>query len=303
MTMAIPVAESNGLAIWAQGAREVHRLAETVANSSLVPTAYRGKPIDVLACWLTGQEVGIPPMASLRSIDVIKGTPSLKAHAMRALVQSHGHDVEIVESDAVHCVMRGRRKGLQTWQTVTWTIDRAKQMGLIGKVAEGKTYDPAKDQWVAQPGTMLIARATGEVCRLVAADVLFAIPYATEEVRDDDEPITATAAVDRSRPASIAEIINPAGVTAPVETQVDGAPVDIGDAPEAATAAQMRNLHRLFAATGRSDRDLGLTFLSLLLDRPVESTKTLSKKEASEAIDVMQAEVDANREPAPDETP
>jgi len=31
---------------------------------------------------------------------------------------------------------------------------------------------------------MLLARATSEICRLIAADVLFAVPYATEELVD-----------------------------------------------------------------------------------------------------------------------
>jgi hypothetical protein len=90
---------------------------------------------------------------------------------MRGLVQSKGHSVQLLDSDDKRCVMRGRRAGETEWQTVTWTIERAAKLGLTGK-----------DQWRKQPQTMLEARATGTVCRLIASDVLFAMPYAAEEL-------------------------------------------------------------------------------------------------------------------------
>jgi hypothetical protein len=67
--------------------------------------------------------------------------------------------------------MRGRRKGATDWQTVVWDIPRAQKLGLLGK-----------DQWKKQPKTMLINRATGEICRLVASDALHGMPYAAEEL-------------------------------------------------------------------------------------------------------------------------
>jgi hypothetical protein len=73
--------------------------------------------------------------------------------------------------------MKGRRKGDEEWQWATWTIERAKKLGLTGK-----------SEWQKQPQTMLIARATGEICRLIAADVLYAMPYAAEELGDDVPP-------------------------------------------------------------------------------------------------------------------
>ena len=77
--------------------------------------------------------------------------------------------------------MRGRRKGDEDWQEVVWTIERAGQLGLT-----------TKDQWKKQPQTMLVARATGELCRLVAADALSAVPYAAEEDDRPAVPVKAT---------------------------------------------------------------------------------------------------------------
>ena len=170
---------------WAYEADQAMRIADILVRSSFVPQSLRGKPADLTAAILAGQELGLQPMATLRSMDVIQGTPALRAHAMRGLVQSRGHEVELVESDAGHCVMRGRRHGSETWQTVTWTMARAQQMGLT-----------TKPQWKNQPQNMLVARATGEICRLIAADVLYAMPYASEEL-DQDQTQFGTPTVTR----------------------------------------------------------------------------------------------------------
>lgn len=164
------------LLLWVQEARQAALVATSLAKTSFVPASLRGKPEDITAAILAGQELGLKPMATLRSMDVIQGTPALRAHAMRGLVQSHGHQVELVESDDNHCIMRGRRTRFDAWQTVVWDLKRAQGLGLT-----------SKDQWRKQPRTMLIARATGEICRLVAADALYAMPYAQEELRDGDQ--------------------------------------------------------------------------------------------------------------------
>ncbi|MGI5162768.1 hypothetical protein ACQEU3_47180 [Spirillospora sp. CA-253888] len=190
--------QMSALAQWAIDANQAYQIAVKLAGTSFVPTTMRNKPDDLTACILTGQELGLPPMAALRAMDVIQGIPALRAHAMRGLVQSNGHEIELVESDDKHCVMRGRRKGSATWQTVTWTTDRAAQLQLVGK-----------GEWKKQPTTMLIARATGEICRLIASDVLYAAPYAAEELSDDGRPEPVVSA-----PVTRAEVL---GETPPVE--------------------------------------------------------------------------------------
>ncbi|MFE5958953.1 hypothetical protein [Streptomyces rubiginosohelvolus] len=161
---------TNELMNWVESARQANLVAQSLAGTSFAG-AYRGKPDEITAAILTGQELGLQPMTALKSIDVIQGQPALRAHAMRAIVQRQGHDIELVESDDTHCIMRGRRKGAENWQTVAWDIPRVQRMGLLGK-----------DQWKKQPKTMLVARATGELCRLIASDALHGLPYAAEEV-------------------------------------------------------------------------------------------------------------------------
>lgn len=184
---------TNKLALWAYEARQAHSIAQSLAGTTFVPASMKGNVGDITGAILAGAELGMQPIAALRSIDVIQGTPALRAVAMRGLVQNQGHEVEVVESTATRCEMRGRRAGAEAWQTVVWTIERAQQMGLTGK-----------QQWKLQPTAMLIARATSELCRLIAADVLLAMPYSAEELMVGERVVTmAEVTVDRPSPAMV----------------------------------------------------------------------------------------------------
>lgn len=230
-----PAATESELEAWARDAIAISNIAANIATTSLAG-AYRGKPDEVTAVILAGHELGIQPMTSLKSIDVIQGQPALRAHAMRGLLQSKGHEIELVESDDHHCIMRGRRKDATDWQTVVWDIPRAQKLGLLGK-----------DQWKKQPKTMLINRATGEICRLVAADALHGMPYAAEEL---DGYVQGEIAQPRAR-LSVAALTGPvsAPAVAPVPDAVD---VDTDDEH----AAAVRELREFGQQQGIGDIDL-----------------------------------------------
>ncbi|MFG3660287.1 hypothetical protein [Streptomyces sp. NPDC047706] len=201
-----PTDGATALMQWAQEADLAYQMAQKLAATSFVPQSLRGKPGDITAAILAGAELGLKPMATLKSIDVIQGTPALRAHAMRAVVQKQGHEIELVESTATRCVMRGRRKGSETWQTVEWTIERAALMKLTEKA-----------EWKKQPQNMLVARATGELCRLIASDALHGMAYVSEEL----EGTTHAEVVPAKAPLSVAAL------TAPTP-QPQPAPADSG---------------------------------------------------------------------------
>jgi hypothetical protein len=235
---ASPPTESE-LEAWARDAIAISNIAANIATTSLAG-AYRGKPDEVTAVILAGHELGIQPMTSLKSIDVIQGQPALRAHAMRGLLQSKGHEIELVEADDDHCVMRGRRKGAEKWQEVVWDIPRAQKLGLLGK-----------DQWKKQPKTMLIARATGEICRLVASDALHGMPYAAEEL---DGYVHGEIA-PRKAPLSVAALTTPAPQPGPVAEADDSDVVDVDtdDDEHAAAVAELRAFANEQGITGDID--------------------------------------------------
>lgn len=296
----MPVSE---LMLWAWEARQAASIADSLSRTSFVPASLRGKPADITAAILAGQELGLRPMATLRSIDVIQGTPALRAHAMRGLLQSQGHSIQLMESTPEYCIMRGRRKGEDEWQSVTWTVERAAALGLM-----------SKDQWKKQPQTMLVARATGEICRLIASDAIHAMPYVAEELGDNasngsvppqritmtqltgqtpEEKTAAYEQADRETDAQVAEIN--ARHERPVEA--------INDAP--ATPKQRGMIHGLATKLGldtKTDRAEYLAVMSATIGRDVTSSTDLTKAEASQVIELWtvkadQAPVDAEVEP------
>jgi hypothetical protein len=159
-------------------------LASKIARTEFVSTALRNRPEAVLACFLAGREIGLPPMQSLALIDIIDGRPALRAQAARALVLSVGHEIWIEESTNTRCIMHARRRGQEQLHTASWTLDDAKRAGLANK-----------QNWTRYPRNMLVARCTGDIARFAFADVLGGMPYLAEELEDGpmaDEPAQAS---------------------------------------------------------------------------------------------------------------
>jgi hypothetical protein len=184
--------------------------------------------------------------------------------------------VWVAEQSDERVVVKGRRRGEQETYETVWTPERVKLAGLDSNAK----YRTSRQQ-------MMVARGQAEIARQVAADALHGVPYSVEEL-EDLPPLRGTAAVDRPRPATLAEIVAPAA---------EPEPVDIGDAPEAMTTAQGRKLYALLKKTGREDRAVALTRIGEILERDVASTKELSKDEAIVVIDALETE---EKQPQPD---
>jgi hypothetical protein len=166
---------------WAQAAQAAHTLAQSLVKTAFCPKDYRGKAEEATAAILAGAELGFDPMASLRTFDNIQGTAAPKAITIRAVVQSHGHELDIVEESETKAVARYRRRGTADYKFVEWTIEQARKAGLPGR----------NPNWNTQPRTMLVARATAEAGRRCASDALLGIPYSSEELYDHPEVVAA----------------------------------------------------------------------------------------------------------------
>ena len=178
---------------WTDVLEDVADLAVKIAGTDFVPSDYRGKPGQVAATVLHGRELGLPPMSALALTNPIKGKPTLSAEGMRSLVLQAGHSIKVTETSGSRCVIRGRRRGDEEWTTVTWTMDDARQAGLLRKSRSGEPTN-----WDRYPRAMLLARATTELCRIEFPDVIHGMRSA-EEMMDE---ITSTGQV---APAAEAE--------------------------------------------------------------------------------------------------
>lgn len=198
-----------------------YNFALSLVTTPFVPQQYQGNAGNAAAAIMTARGVGIlDPMAALRSLDVIQGTPAFRANTLRALVQRDGHRIWIVEANSQRVVMRGQRRGDDQVQESMWDMDRARNMGLTNK-----------DNWKKQPQAMLTARATSELARLIAADSISGL-YSVEELTDGVVPEEAPASTE-AKAAPRRRMSRAKAVAKPVEPVVEQAPEEAAEvAPE-----------------------------------------------------------------------
>ena len=156
----------NGLAL--RSTDDALRIAQIAAASGL--TSYR-RPEAAAVVLLTGHELGLAPMASLRGIYEVSGRPVLAADLMVAIVRRSGlcASWRVVESTTERCTIETRREGEPEPERCTWTSDDAKRAGCGGGT------------WQKFPRQMLSHRAAAELARRVYPDVLLGL-YTPEEM-------------------------------------------------------------------------------------------------------------------------
>lgn len=142
---------------------EVTTMAEVFAKSGLLPEALRGKVPDVVVQIITGQEIGLSPMASIRGVHIVQGKPILSADTMVALALGSGlcDYFSCVEETATSVTYETKRKGSPIPQRVSWSDDDTKAAGLN-----------LKDNWRMHKKQMRRARAKAILARDVYPDVL-----------------------------------------------------------------------------------------------------------------------------------
>jgi hypothetical protein len=179
---------------------ESERLSMTLSKSSLLPEALRGKPGDILATLLSGAELGLAPMQSLRGIVIIKGKPSLSADLMGALVKRR-KDVcdylQLIESSGTKATYKTKRAGEPEPTTMSFTIEDAKAAGIAG------------DMYRKYPAQMLRARCLAGICRAVYPDLCMGLYDSDSGELTDGVPVQA----------------------APVEKEVNPSPEPVQAAP------------------------------------------------------------------------
>lgn len=159
----------SDLLLWAEAAQAVAGLSQGLANSLFVPKEFQGKPDNVTAAILRGTSLGLDPMQSVNSFDVIHGRPSMRARSMSAVVIGQGHMLKRTVATEQQVTYIAKRKGEDRWQEFTYTIERATREGL--------TSNPL---YKTRPIAMLTAKAITEACRIVFPDIIEGISISEE---------------------------------------------------------------------------------------------------------------------------
>lgn len=174
------------------GLDEAFRLAKNLAIATIIPDDLRGKPSDVLAIVLYGQELGMAPMQSLQGIYVVKGKPQLASQTWIALARRAGHKVRIVDSTNESCTVTiTRADDPDNPHTETFTIHDAAAAGLCelqpgGKV-RARTKSGQPTPWESYTKSMLRNRAISNAGKFACPEVAmgFAIEGDYDYVPDD----------------------------------------------------------------------------------------------------------------------
>jgi len=163
MSDLIPMSESANFDL-------ILRQAEVLANSTIIPAAYRRKAPDIVAAGLAGRAYGWDVMTSMRQFHVIEGTASLRPESMLGLVRQAGHSVT-VEVHPDGAVAHGTRADTGDEHSASFTMVDAEAAGLAGK-----------KNWKQYRDAMLTWRAVAKLCRVLFPDVVLGAGYVPEEL-------------------------------------------------------------------------------------------------------------------------
>lgn len=230
------------------------RLAKLVVASGLAPKAVR-TPEAAIVMILTGRELGLTAMQSIRSIHVVEGKPLLSADLMLALclrLPTCEMFSCIETTDAVASFTAKRRGQPET--RLSFSIEQARNAGLSGK-----------DNWKKYPAAMLRARAIAALARLVFPDAFVGVyeedeiprqqsTHVETEARTVPEPRPSPAPDSAPHVASVCEQLADAMLLASTLADLDAvarrvAGAGVSAAERAELAAEYRNAKARLSAT------------------------------------------------------
>ena len=147
--------------------------SEGLLKSGFLPAAIRTKE-QAAAIILTGQELDLPPMLSLREVNVIQGKPTLSAQLMLTLAYTRipGFKANVIESTDTRCLVEFIRPGQKAYQH-EFTMQDAEALKLL-----------EKDNWKKQRKTMIRWRCISSGLRITAPDAIAGF-YTAEEINPD----------------------------------------------------------------------------------------------------------------------
>ncbi len=169
---------NEGLLPAAQDWQTMSTMATEFVKSGLLPDSIK-TPQAAMVIMQKGRELGLPPMAALSGISVIKGKPVASAELMLSLIyRDHGDDaIHIIQTDAQACRVRFKRRTWKAAQEFAFTLQDAATAGLTN----GNT-------WKQYPAAMLRARCISAVARMTFPDSIAGMYLADEMGSDAVEP-------------------------------------------------------------------------------------------------------------------
>lgn len=239
--------------------------AQVVCRTPLVGPTFYGKPEAGAVAILYGAGLGLDPLQALQQVFVVHGQPAIYARTMRALLLGKGFRFRTVETSDESVTVEGTAPNGDV-ETVTWDIARARKAGYTSN----KKYE-------TDPQGMLFAKASAEVCRKLAPDVLLGISRTVEEAELDPAPMRV-----ESERVSAAEVLGTDQQEQPadkLEDETESVPMS--------TRPQQNTLAKLLEADREGepmDRAQKLAYLSEQFGRPITASNQVTFAEAEALI-------------------
>lgn len=184
---------------------EALSVSKLLVSSRLLPRSIT-TPEAAFAVIVTGRELGLSAMQSLRAIHIVEGKPTLSADLMVAMVKKSDACLffRLVESSATVALYETHRRGEPSPTRLSFTLEEAKAAGVTGK-----------DNWRKYPAAMLRARAAAALARAVYPDLVLGV-YDPDELGASTIDVTPAPA-----PAPVVgRVVESAPVAAPAPAPV-----------------------------------------------------------------------------------
>ena len=175
------------------GLAEVQTLGALLAKSGYFQDARDAAQACVKV--LAGQELGLPPIASMMGISLIKGKVTLSANLMAALIRQHGYDFRVERLEQDGCTLSFLAKDGKELGKSTFTAKDAQAAGIRG------------DMYNKYPRNMYFARAISNGAKWFTPEIFGGVPvYSDGELGEAEvveaEPAPAPAPVPARQPVT-----------------------------------------------------------------------------------------------------
>lgn len=169
-------AKSDPWALQPTGQNSLRAFAADVASSRMFPQIATAEQAIVVIAW--GQNLGVPAMIALTQAYVVHGRIGWGAQFIAGLIKNNPscEKFYVSETDDKHATVFYKRTG-EPEGKYTFTLDKARQMGLI----------KSGGAWEKFPGTMCRWAAMRECARMVWPDVVTGV-YTPDEIAQGELP-------------------------------------------------------------------------------------------------------------------
>lgn len=162
-----------------QGFSLMQRVANALAQSTLVPTQFQGNLANCMVGMELAQRIGASPLLVFQNLFIVHGRPGWSAKFLIATFNKCGR------FSSVRYSWEGE-KGKDTWGCRAWATEKSTEEKIIGPLitialakAE-KWYDKSGSKWQTMPELMLMYRAAAWMINSHAPEISMGLNTAEE---------------------------------------------------------------------------------------------------------------------------